>query len=94
MRETIIAKLQEIAAHEDITLLFTCESGNRGWCFASTDSDYDIRFLYLRPLNSYLTLHPGRDVIELPVSNPLAIVGWGFRKALQLFQRTPAYWNG
>jgi ABC-type sugar transport system permease subunit len=55
MREIIQARLREIEASEKIAVLFACESGSRGWQFASADSDYDVRFIYLHPLEWYLT---------------------------------------
>ena len=88
MREIIATKLDEIARTEDVTILYACESGSRGWRFSSVDSDYDVRFLYLRKIEKYLSIHPIRDVIELPISNQLDIVGWDFRKALQFLQRS------
>jgi predicted nucleotidyltransferase len=60
--------------------------GSRGWGFASPDSEYDVRFVYVRRLPSYLTLEPVRDVIEQPISGELDINGWDLRKALQLLR--------
>ena len=39
---------------------------NRKPCLglASPDSDYDVRFLYVRPMEEYLRLDSPRDVIE------------------------------
>ncbi|MFZ2989491.1 nucleotidyltransferase domain-containing protein, partial [Ideonella sp.] len=69
-----------------VTVLFACESGSRGWGFASPDSDYDVRFIYVNRLPWYLTVAPGRDVIEQPISDELDISGWELRKALQLLR--------
>ena len=84
MREQIMAGLQVIEAQHQVTILFACESGSRGWGFASPDSDYDVRFIYVNRTPWYLTVAPGRDVIELPISGDLDINGWDLRKALQL----------
>lgn len=88
MREAILTKLDEISRNEKILILFACESGSRGWKFSSVDSDYDVRFIYLRQPETYLSIHPVRDVIELPISDQLDVLGWDFRKTLQLFQRS------
>lgn len=65
--------------------LYACESGSRAWGFASKDSDYDVRFIYLRKPDWYLSidLEHRRDVIELPIQDDLDINGWDFRKALR-----------
>ncbi len=68
-------------------MLYACESGSRGWGFASPDSDYDVRFIYVHPLSWYLRVSPHRDVIEVPISGDLDINGWELRKALGLLKK-------
>jgi predicted nucleotidyltransferase len=80
----IANRLGAIEAREGVRLLIAVESGSRAWGFPSPDSDYDVRFLYVRPLDWYLTLAPGRDVIEEPIEGDLDINGWDVRKALVL----------
>ena len=75
MRATILRTLREIESAEDVAVLFACESGSRGWGFASPDSDYDVRFIYVNRLPWYLTVMPHRDVIEVPISGDLDING-------------------
>ncbi|MEM9342950.1 MAG: nucleotidyltransferase domain-containing protein [Pseudomonadota bacterium] len=84
IRETILAELSRIEANHDVRLLFAVESGSRAWGFPSPDSDYDVRFVYAHKRDWYLSLTPGRDVIELPISGDLDINGWDIRKALNL----------
>jgi uncharacterized protein len=84
VRATIMARLRELEARHGVTVLYACESGSRGWGFASPDSDYDVRFLYVNRLAWYLTVLPGRDVIEQPIHADLDISGWDLRKALGL----------
>ena len=60
--------------------------GPRAWGFASPDSDYDVRFVYVRPRDWYLTIEPGRDVIEIPIDDEMDISGWDLRKALSLLR--------
>ncbi|WOI44326.1 nucleotidyltransferase domain-containing protein [Acidovorax sp. BLS4] len=88
MRGQIMDALRDIEAQHAVTILFACESGSRGWGFASPDSDYDVRFLYVHRLPWYLTVSPGRDVIEVPISGDLDINGWDLRKALGLMRES------
>ncbi|MEM7527817.1 MAG: nucleotidyltransferase domain-containing protein [Pseudomonadota bacterium] len=84
IRDDIQRILKEIEEEHDVRILFAIESGSRAWGFPSPDSDYDVRFVYAHRARWYLSLMPGRDVIELPISNDLDIGGWDLRKALNL----------
>jgi hypothetical protein len=86
VRIQINATLARIEAEYAVKVLFACESGSRGWGFASPDSDYDVRFIYANRLDWYLTVLPGRDVIELPISDVYDVSGWDLRKALGLLR--------
>ena len=88
MRAQIMEELAAIEARHEVTVLFACESGSRGWGFASPDSDYDVRFIYVNRLPWYLTVTPRREVIELPISGELDINGWDLRKALGLMRES------
>ena len=84
MRELIIQKLEEIEQKENIKILHAVESGSRAWGFPSPDSDYDVRFIYVRNPEFYLKLEKTRDVIELPINDMLDINGWDLNKTLRL----------
>ncbi|MBF0392262.1 MAG: nucleotidyltransferase domain-containing protein [Alphaproteobacteria bacterium] len=84
VRERIEAALDGIEREHDVQILLAVESGSRAWGFPSPDSDYDVRFIYLRPLDWYVSLSPRRDVIELPIAGDLDIAGWDLRKAMGL----------
>ena len=88
MRAQIVDCLRRLEADHDVKVLFACESGSRGWGFASPDSDYDVRFIYVNRLSWYLTVEPGRDVIEEPISGDLDVNGWDLRKTLQLLRQS------
>ncbi len=87
-REQINAELARIESDEQVTILYACESGSRAWGFASTDSDYDVRFIYLRRTPWYLTTQKKRDVIECPINDELDISGWDAPKALRLLRKS------
>ncbi len=84
IQDQIKETLRELERRENIRILLAVESGSRAWGFPSRDSDYDVRFIYVRPLEHYLKLEKTRDVIELPISDMLDINGWDLNKALRL----------
>jgi uncharacterized protein len=86
MDTTIATELQRLEQEQHITILYACESGSRGWGFPSPDSDYDVRFIYLRPLEWYLSIEDRPDTIDLPIDKVLDLNGWDLRKALKLFR--------
>lgn len=88
MEELIKSKLKEIEARENIKILHCIESGSRAWGFASPDSDYDVRFIYVRPKEFYLRLDKTRDVIEWQLDDTLDINGWDISKALSLLYKS------
>ena len=88
MVELIRQKLAEIEEKENIKILHCVESGSRAWGFASPDSDYDVRFIYVRPQEFYLRLEKTRDVIEWQLDDTLDINGWDVQKALRLLHNS------
>ena len=88
MKSRILSHLREIETTENVRIVYACESGSRAWGFPSADSDYDVRFLYVHPLEWYLSVDVKRDVIERPLQGGLDISGWDLKKALQLFRKS------
>lgn len=88
-REIIIPeKLAEIEKRENVRILHCVESGSRAWGFASPDSDFDVRFIYVRSKDFYLRLDKTRDVIEWQLDDVLDINGWDLQKALGLLHKS------
>lgn len=88
MKEIILEKIKEIEQLHNIKILFAVESGSRAWGFPSKDSDYDVRFVYIKHPEWYLSIDEKRDVIEVPINDLLDINGWDIRKALKLFRKS------
>ena len=88
--EEIQETLLEIEKQENVTILLAVESGSRAWGFASLDSDYDVRFIYVRRPEDYLKLKEKKDVIEWQLDDVLDINGWDLKKALTQFHRSNA----
>lgn len=85
MKAQILERLKEIESRYDVRILLAVESGSRAWGFASKDSDYDVRFIYVHKKEWYLTLIEGRDVIEeLDSDGVMDLAGWDLKKALLL----------
>jgi predicted nucleotidyltransferase len=87
-KSIILQELSRIEQEEQVRILYACESGSWAWGFPSQDSDYDVRFIYIRPVEGYLSIFDKRDVIERPISDMLDINGWDLRKALNLFRKS------
>lgn len=88
--ELVRMKLKEIEEKENIRILHAVESGSRAWGFASPDSDYDVRFIYVRNLDFYLSLQDTKDFIDWELNEVLDINGWDLKKTLHHFQKSNA----
>lgn len=77
-------RLAGVRTVEGVAIPWAIESGSRAWGFPSPDSDYDCRFLYVRPVDAYLTPWRPRDVVETPLDSVLDVSGWDVVKAVQL----------
>jgi hypothetical protein len=86
--ERVRAELARVESECTVRVLFACESGSRARGFASRDSDYDVRFVYVHRRDWYLSVDDRRDVIELPLANELDGSGWELRKALRLLRKS------
>ena len=74
--------LTAIEKQHGVRILLAVESGSRAWGFASPDSDYDVRFVYVRDEADYLRIDPLREVIEWQLDEVLDINGWDLKKVL------------
>lgn len=81
----IVECLAGIEVQRGIRVLFAAESGSRAWGFASPDSDFDVRFFYVHPIDWYLSLADQSDTIEqISPDGVFDVAGWELRKALRL----------
>ncbi|HHP7239960.1 nucleotidyltransferase domain-containing protein [Longibacter sp.] len=74
-----------------VRILLACESGSRAWGFASPDSDYDVRVVYVHDLDWYLSIDLERrpdaidpEIVQTPAGE-VDLHAWDVRKALRLF---------
>ncbi|SHF92108.1 hypothetical protein SAMN04487965_2957 [Microbulbifer donghaiensis] len=94
VRQEILNRLKAAEREHNVKILLAIESGSRAWGFASPNSDYDVRFIYVHPKDWYLSvdLEDRRDVIEYEIVDDIDLNGWELRKALKLFWKSnPAF---
>lgn len=92
MHDKIIQTLKELESKENCKILFAAESGSRAWGFASPDSDYDIRVIYVKPEAWYWDITEKKpDTFAVMLPDDLDVSAWELRKTLQLFSKcTPS----
>jgi predicted nucleotidyltransferase len=88
MIEEIKRELLRLEAENSIKILYAVESGSRAWGFASTDSDWDVRFIYIHKLEWYLQIEDKKDSLDKILPNDIDLAGWEIRKALKLFRKS------
>lgn len=88
IKQEIKFRLSQIEQEEEVCIFYACESGSRAWGFPSTDSDYDVRFLYVHHQNWYLSIDDKKDIIERKITDLIDISGWEIRKALRLLRKS------
>ena len=82
IQKEIQDNLNAIEEKYDVKILLAVESGSRAWGFASPDSDYDVRFIYMHRTEEYLRIDSMKDVVEWQLDEVLDINGWDIRKVL------------
>lgn len=88
IRTQISNHLQEIEEQYHVKILFAVESGSRAWGFASKDSDWDVRFIYVHEPEWYYHIEEQKGTIEMMFPDEVDASGWDLKKALRLFKRS------
>lgn len=88
MHDMILKQMKALEERHGVRIIYAVESGSRAWGFASPDSDYDVRYIYVRRPEEYVTVSDPRDTIEGPLDDVLDFSGWDLRKALFLLRKT------
>lgn len=88
MLEEIKKELLRLERQHEIKILYAVESGSRAWGFASTDSDWDVRYIYVHRLDWYLKIDESKDSQEEILPNDIDLAGWELKKALRLFRKS------
>lgn len=90
IQNQIIEKLGLIEAEHKIKIPLAVESGSRAWGFASPDSDYDCRFVYVRPRDFYLSVFEQKDTIDYTPDAIFDLSGWDLKKFISHLVRSNA----
>lgn len=64
MKQTIEKICKNLEKEQNIRILFAVENGSRAWRMQSKDSDYDVRFVFVRPLKEYIQINKPGEVIN------------------------------
>lgn len=94
-RTEISNRLRKIEDTFGVEVIFACEAGSRAWGFDSPDSDWDVRFVFKRRPEDYITYHKVKDVIDRSMLEKIGIwddkfdfAGWDVIKAFGLFRKS------
>lgn len=87
IKQEVDYQLRLIEEANACKVLFAVEGGSRAWGFPSITSDYDIRFIYIKKPEHYLSVNIAKktDCIHPAPFNNMDIDGWDINKALLLF---------
>lgn len=85
--ERVRARLEQLEDDENVRVIYACESGSRAWGFASANSDYDVRGIFLRPKARYLELDGAPDNYEF-IEGDLDFQLWDIYKFLKLERKS------
>ena len=64
MEKQIQQICKSIEKEKKIKILFAVENGSRAWRMESKDSDYDVRLVFVRPLQEYLQIHKPKETLD------------------------------
>lgn len=81
--------IKMIEEEKGIKVLFAVENGSRAWGIESKNSDYDIRFVFVRPVEDYLSIDYKKEVIEYTSNDKmLDVVGFDIKKFTKLLYKS------
>ena len=89
----ILARLSELETEYQMRILAAVECGSHAYGYASEDSDYDIRLIYVYPMERYLSLSSPKDSIRV-MEDDLDISGWELKRTLSHAAKSNAtFWE-
>ena len=65
MKDRIRKICKNLEKEKNIKILLAVENGSRAWRMDSKDSDYDVRFVFVRPMKEYIQITRPEEVINI-----------------------------
>jgi predicted nucleotidyltransferase len=88
MKQEIVQELKKLEQEKGFKILYAVESGSRAWGFASQNSDWDVRFIYIHPKDWYLEIDQNKDNYNKILENDIDLSGWDLQKTLKLLRKS------
>lgn len=90
MKEKIVEFCKLMEKEHKIKILFAVESGSRLWRMESKDSDYDVRFVFVQPIENYIsTQHEkSQDLVINSISGKIDLSGFDIFKFCKLLLKS------
>ena len=88
MTMEIISEVQELCREKGVELLYIFFTGSRAYGYNKADSDYDVLFVFKRPVVDYFRVHPLPDEIKVEGKD---VKGWDLRKFCSILSKSG--WN-
>ena len=64
-KNRLLTKLHELEDTYNIDIRYACLSGNRAYGCETENSDYDIRFFSVQPIEKYLSICTPKDSVNV-----------------------------
>jgi len=89
IKNRVLETLEHIEKDHNVNILYSAEVGSRIYGYESNYSDYDVKFIYVRPIDWYLHLNiENKSDTIIKTKDNLDLVGWDIRKVLKLLAKS------
>jgi len=89
MKDRILTLLHNMEEKHGIRILMAVSYGSRSFGYASAESDWDVRFIYINQPEWYFSIAKTDDSVKLMLDDEkLDIEGYDLKKALSLLAKT------
>ena len=89
MKERILTLLHDMEKKHGIRILMAVSYGSRSFGYASAESDWDVRFIYIHQPEWYFSIAKTEDSVKLMLDDEnIDMEGYDLKKALTLLAKT------